>query len=98
MATRAPAWSVADMMRSAEEHINAGRTAEALALYEQILESEPNNAQILCAVGVLAVHFGRPERGAGLLRRAIARNRHVADYHGQLSAALISLERLDEAE
>jgi protein O-GlcNAc transferase len=91
------AWTINEMLRSAAAHALAGRATEALALYEQALEADPNNAPALFGIGSLAVRFGQPERGAKHLRKAIERNRNVAEYHVHLSSALIALDQLDEA-
>jgi predicted O-linked N-acetylglucosamine transferase (SPINDLY family) len=97
-ASRLLSLSVPDMLREANAHVEAGRRAEALAIYEHVLAIKPNDAPILFEAGSLAVHCGQAEHGVELLRRAVAHNRNIYEYQLELGVALAVLGRLDEAK
>ncbi len=59
------------MFAHALELHRQGRLAEAQAAYEALLFTEPAHADALHMLGVLAVQMGQPERGQGLIARAV---------------------------
>lgn len=59
-------------IQNAVEHHQAGRLAEAEAIYQQILKREPNHADALHLSGVLAHQGGQYEMAARFIRRAIS--------------------------
>jgi tetratricopeptide (TPR) repeat protein len=61
------------------------------ACYRSILAAEPDHADALHLLGVLANQMGRHEVAADLIRRAIARNGASAPYFSNLAAALHAL-------
>ena len=65
-------------------HHQAGRLAEAEALYRQVLSRSPDHAEALHLLGVLASQAGRTEVALELIGRAIAVNPAVALYHSNL--------------
>jgi tetratricopeptide (TPR) repeat protein len=75
----------------------AGRLAEAEGLYRQILAVEPDHADSLHLVGVIAQQNGRHDIALDLIGRAIARNDRVALFHCNMGVVLRSLGRLDDA-
>jgi tetratricopeptide (TPR) repeat protein len=76
----------------------AGRLNEAERLYRQILEIDPNHADGLHLLGVIAHETGHSEAAVDLIRRAITRNGRVADFHCNIGTALQALGRLIEAK
>jgi tetratricopeptide (TPR) repeat protein len=76
----------------------AGRLNEAEGLYRQILAREPNHAESLHLLGVIAHQGGHNEVAIDLIGKAIACNDGVADFHCNIGAALEALGRLPEAE
>ena len=60
------------LLRAAVEHHQAGRLAEAEALYRRILETHPGNGQVLNLIGLTAHQSGRHEQAVGLITEAIA--------------------------
>lgn len=69
----------------------SGRLAEAERAYRQILDSEPDNADALQLLGVIANQAGQPAAAADLIRRALAVNPDHADAHCNLGVALLEL-------
>jgi tetratricopeptide (TPR) repeat protein len=76
----------------------AGRRVEAEALYRRVLALDPNNADGLHLLGVVAQEGGRNELAVELIGKAIARNNRVAVFHCNIGNALHALQRLREAE
>jgi tetratricopeptide (TPR) repeat protein len=83
--------------RGRELH-QAGRLNEAEGLYRQILAVDPNHAEGLHLLGVMAHQRGCQELAVDLIGKAIARNSAVADFHCNFGAALRALGRESEAE
>jgi predicted O-linked N-acetylglucosamine transferase (SPINDLY family) len=78
-------------------HHQAGRLAEAGALYRQILARAPDHPDALHLLGVLACQSGHPDEAAGLIGRAIAVRPSVAEYHCNLGEALRRAGNLEAA-
>ena len=89
--------TIPQALELAIQHHRAGRLAEAEAIYRQILDREPNHADALQLLGVVAHQVGRNEIAVDLIRRAIAVNPAVADYHSNLGLVLTVQGQLDEA-
>lgn len=75
----------------------AGRIDEAQALYQSILETNPNDAVALRLLGVCYIQQGQPLEGIPFLERALALRPDDADVHYNLGCALQALDRLGEA-
>jgi Flp pilus assembly protein TadD len=73
---------------AAVEHHQAGRLAEAEPLYRKVLALEPNHADALHLLGVLAAQIGRFDDAVGLIGRACRLRPHAADYRMHLGNAL----------
>jgi protein O-GlcNAc transferase len=86
-----------DELRIAVSHHNAGRTAEALAAYQRILAREPDHAQALQMLGMLAAQCRQFEPAAELIRQALRVGPENAEAHNNLGNVLRELGRLDEA-
>jgi len=79
------------------QHHQAGRLAEAEALYRQILMAQPGQPDALHLLGVVAQQSGRPEIAVELIRQALnVTPQHVA-AHFNLGNALRDLGRLEDA-
>ena len=81
----------------AVQHHQAGRLAEAEAAYRQILAVQPQHADSLHWLGVLAHQAGRNQVAAELIQKAIAMVPTAPAFHSNLGVALAELGRLDEA-
>src|SRR3954464_1989181 len=84
------------MLSEGLTHHRAGRLTEAAALYGQVLTAEPRNADALHLLGVVDCQSGRAQRGAELIRQAIAVDPQ-REYYGNLARALLTIGQLDEA-
>jgi tetratricopeptide (TPR) repeat protein len=79
-------------------HHQAGRLAEAEALYRHCLHHDPAHAQAHHLLGVLALQTARPDLAVAELRHAAALAPTEADTHVNLGLALHRLARPAEAE
>jgi protein O-GlcNAc transferase len=78
-------------------HHQAGRLGEAEQLYLQILKIDPQHADALHFLGVLAHQIGRNELAVDLIGRAIAQNGSVPAFHNNLGNALKAQGKLQAA-
>ncbi len=76
----------------------AGRLAEAEALYRQALAAQSRHPDALHLLGMIACQTGRFAEAADLIGQAVSANRSVPDYHANLAYALQALDRTGEAE
>ncbi|MGA2229872.1 MAG: tetratricopeptide repeat protein [Tepidisphaeraceae bacterium] len=86
-----------DALKRAAAFHQAGRLAEADALYQQVLAQQPNDAAALHGAGVVALQNGRFAEAVELIGRAVAISPSSASYHMNLGVALHKLTRLDDA-
>ena len=75
----------------------AGRLVEAETLYRQILAVQPNHADALHYLGVIAHQAGRDDLAIEWIRRALALNPHNSQAHCNLGEALLGAGRRAEA-
>jgi tetratricopeptide (TPR) repeat protein len=94
---QAPSQPVQTDLDIALQHHRTGRLPEAETLYREILAVEPNNADALHLLGVVAHQTGRAELAVEMIGAAIASNPEVPAYHCNLGVALGALGRLTEA-
>ena len=79
------------------QHHQAGRLAEAEALYRQILAADPRHADALHMLGVIAVQTGHPEPAVELIRQALAHRPELSAAYINLGNAQNALRRFREA-
>jgi tetratricopeptide (TPR) repeat protein len=79
------------------QHHQAGRLREAERLYRQVLAQQPEHADALHSLGVIAHQVGRNDIAVGLILRAIALNPNLPEAHYNLGIALGDKGQLDEA-
>ena len=75
----------------------AGRLAEAEAIYRQILAAEPRHADALHLLGVIALQVGRNDLAADWFCQAVALTPDAPDFHSNLGEAYRKIGRADEA-
>jgi tetratricopeptide (TPR) repeat protein len=85
------------LLAQAVQHHQAGRLAEAEALYRRILHREPRQPDALHLLGVLTFQRGDAARAAELIGRAIAALPGSAEMHFNLGVVLARLGRPAEA-
>jgi protein O-GlcNAc transferase len=78
-------------------HHQAGRLLQAEAIYRQILQAQPDDADALHLLGVIAHQRGEHEDAVTRIRHAIRINPRVAEYHNNLGEALRALGQLPAA-
>jgi len=82
---------------SALSHHQAGRLAEAEAAYRRILSADPNDADALHLLGVIANQTGRNDEAIDLIGRAVELDPEYAEAHFNLGNALAERGDLDRA-
>lgn len=90
--------NVAQAIQSAVQLHQAGQLQQAERLYQQVLQINPNHADALHLLGVIAYQVGKNDIAVELLGRAITHNARESRYHFNLGNALRPLGRLAEAE
>jgi protein O-GlcNAc transferase len=88
---------VQSLFDQALQHHQAGRLVEAEALYRQVLAAEPNHADSLHLLGVLAHQVGALDIAAELIGKAIAIDKAAPPFHNNLGTTLQDQGKLDEA-
>jgi len=73
-------------MSQAEKHFQAGRLGEAEALLRNALKIQPNNADALYALGLVAYRAGKPEAAILLIEEAIDLNPSAVRFHTNICA------------
>jgi tetratricopeptide (TPR) repeat protein len=81
----------------AAQRQQAGQLAEAEAIYRQILGQEPNHADALHHLGILAWHTGRRDAAVDFLFRSIAAKPDSAEFKIDLGHALMEQGRIEQA-
>ncbi|RDU98387.1 tetratricopeptide repeat protein [Trinickia dinghuensis] len=86
----------AQLLNAALEHHQAGRLADAKALYSRILAKQPKHPDALHFMGLLACQIGQSEAGITLMRESIAAHASPI-YYNNLGNALRDARKLDDA-
>jgi tetratricopeptide (TPR) repeat protein len=81
----------------ADELLDSHRATEALALYEQIVDRDPQQHEAWMMLGSLLGESGEAERGLECLRKAVELKPDYAHGHYILGYALRVLGKIDEA-
>lgn len=89
--------NIPDAYESALLHHRAGQLAQAEGLYRLILRHQPDHADAMHYLGVLAHQTGHSEAAVDLITQAIAKNPSVPAYHTNLGLALHAQGKLEEA-
>ena len=79
------------------QHHQAGRLAEAEAIYRRILESDPEHADSLQLLGALSLQFDRTDEAIELLQRAVDIRPRYAEAHNNLGVALQKRGEIEQA-
>jgi tetratricopeptide (TPR) repeat protein len=78
-------------------HHQAGRLQAAEQIYRQILQVQPNHADVLHRLGVIASQLGKHELAVEYIRRAIGLDGSVAAFHNNLGKVYLALRRIPAA-
>jgi predicted O-linked N-acetylglucosamine transferase (SPINDLY family) len=89
--------SVQDALKRAIAYHQAGRLADAETIYRQILARQPNHADALHLLGLIALRSGHRDQAIELIRRAIAIHPTWAEAIYNLGVALKEAGQLEAA-
>ncbi len=78
-------------------HHQAGRSAQAEAVYRRILRLDARHAESLHLLGMIAFQAGQHDIAVDRIQRAIAIRGNEASYHSNLGAVFQAQHRLEEA-
>jgi tetratricopeptide (TPR) repeat protein/glycosyltransferase involved in cell wall biosynthesis len=70
-----------DSLKLAWQHHQAGRLLEAENLYRQIIEVQPESANVLCLLGIAARQQGKIAEAIDFYEQSIAQNRDFVEAH-----------------
>ena len=85
-----------DWLRAGYEHQKRGELAEAERLYSKILDHDPDDADALFFLGIIAMNDGREARAAELLERAIGSRPNDPVFWSTLGVVCYQLRRLEQ--
>jgi tetratricopeptide (TPR) repeat protein len=85
-------------MSLAQRQHQAGRLAEAEAIYREVLEQSPEHPHALHLLGVLAQQRGQHQQAQELIERALAAHGPHPVFFSNLAAVCLALNLLDDAE
>lgn len=97
LSKRADIASTAEAIRAAREHHQAGRLHHAEVLYQQVLQADPDHADALHMLGVIAHQAGKNDMAVELINKAIRNNQSDPSYYNNLGSAYKALKSLDKA-
>lgn len=90
--------TIAEAFQVAFSHHQAGQLREAEALYRRILEREPEHADALHLLGLVAYQVGRYDVAIQLIGRAVSLAETRALFHGNLGEAYRAAGQMAAAE
>jgi len=85
------------LFAAALRHHQVGQISAAERLYQRVLAQQPDHADSLHLLGVVAYQSGRAGIAVSLIGQAIARHSKIAAYHANLGLALAACGQLEEA-
>jgi tetratricopeptide (TPR) repeat protein len=88
--------TIPERMKQALAHHQAGRLAEAEAIYRDVLHEDPRQPHALHLLGVIAHQAGRHREALDLIGRALAAGPHPV-FLSNLSAVHLALRQFDQA-
>ena len=89
--------AIAQAVQRGLEHHWAGRLPEAEALYRQVLQVDPSNADVFYLLGTIAYQLGNHETAIELMGEALARKPRFPEALSMRGNALQALNRHEEA-
>lgn len=89
--------TIPEALAIAIQHHQAGRLQAAEQIYRQILQAEPNQADALHLLGVMAHQMGRHQAAVEYIGRAIGVQGKVPAFHNNLGYVLRDQGKLNEA-
>jgi Flp pilus assembly protein TadD len=93
----APRERLRALFLAGKQHFDAGRWAEAIPPFQEIVQLDPNNPQAHHDLGMTLLFCGRPAEAAASLERAVELKPDFSSALGHLAAALHQVGREREA-
>jgi len=90
-------------IKKAKKYHNSGQLQDALEIYINILQLDPDNSEVLSLIGYLALQMDRNEQSIELLKRAISikknseNNAVPQDWYAWLGIAFVKQNHFNEA-
>ena len=97
MSKQAQTLSLQQALDLALQHHTAGRLSDAETIYQQILQTDPDQPIALHLLGVIAHQVGKNDKAVDLITKALAIIPDVADAHNNLGLAFQELGKLHDA-
>ena len=89
--------TISERLAIAAQHHQAGRLEDAEEIYRQILAVQPEHADALHLLGVIALQVGQHKAAAEYVERAIRLKGDVAFFHSNLGDVYRKLGKFPEA-
>ena len=89
--------TIAEQIEAGLKHHQSGRLQDAELIYRSILRNEPQNADALHLLGVVALQSGNSEAAAGLIENAIAVKPREPEFYNMCGEAYRAGRRFDVA-
>ncbi|MFB8793999.1 MAG: tetratricopeptide repeat protein [Microcoleus sp.] len=83
--------SAEDSLKRAWEYHQAGRLSEAESLYRQIIEVQPESANVLCLLGIAARQQGKIAEAIAFYEQAIAHKPDLVEAHLNKAHVLLDI-------
>jgi predicted O-linked N-acetylglucosamine transferase (SPINDLY family) len=92
-----PRAATQNLFQTAQGHHRAGRLEQAEAIYQQIVQLDPQHADALHMLGLVAAQVGNAQVAVNLIQRAIGIRSNDPAYHSNLALALQKCGQLEQA-
>lgn len=86
------------ILQHAVQHHQAGRLTEAEALYQQVLQIQPDHPDTLHLLGVVNHQLGNHESAYTLISKAVKQSPAAAHFINNLGEVCRALNKMDEAQ
>jgi Tfp pilus assembly protein PilF len=90
--------SLSDQLQLAQSLMDAGRVGDSLAVVNEALKQNPQNASIHALKGKLTFQAGKYPEAEASFRKALEIDAYMTDAHNYLGVTLAQLGRYGEAE
>ncbi|HTJ53876.1 MAG TPA: tetratricopeptide repeat protein [Nitrosospira sp.] len=96
-AANSPTPSISQYLQAGMEHHQAGHLPQAEAIYQRILQIDPNHPGALHFLGLIAKQVGNAKAAIALIGKSLAFKPDYAEAHNNLGNVLKQQGRLEEA-
>jgi FkbM family methyltransferase len=89
--------SVVNQLNLAQQHYQTGNYLEAEAIFRQVVQQHPQQAEALFWLALIADQLGRPLDSVAYYKQVIRLQPTSAEAHGNLGSVLMRVGRLEDA-